>query len=448
MSNPSVPSPSPASSGLPQGFGSSPRFAVGLLLAINLFNYIDRYVLAAVQTKIEAEFFPNGDPNAAAKMGLLATAFLVSYMVVSPLFGWLADRGRRWLIVAVGVLLWSLASGGSGLATVWIAMLVMRIFVGIGEAAYGPTAPTLLSDLFPVERRGAILAWFYVAIPVGSALGYLLGGTVIKYTSWHYAFFLTLPPGILLGVLCLFMKEPKRGGADGVNGVRHASLADYLSLAKIPSYVLCVLGMTAFTFAVGGMSFWMPTYLHRFRTPEALQTDAHLASVNTLFGGITVVAGLAATLLGGWLADRLRARFSGSYFLVSGVGMLLGFPFFIASLYVPLPWAYALIFAAIFLLFLSTGPTNAIIANVTHPSVRATAFAACIFIIHALGDAISPLIIGAITDATKSATNPKGDMTLGFLLVGAMIVLSGVLWIWGAKHLKRDTEEAPGRVGT
>lgn len=439
MSNPSVPSLSPASSGLPQGFGSSPRFAVGLLLAINLFNYIDRYVLAAVSPAVSKEFFADGDPHAHSKMGLLATAFLISYMVVAPVFGWLADRGNRWTIVAIGVILWSLASGGSGLATFWLMMLIMRIFVGIGEAAYGPTAPTLLSDLFPVERRGAILAWFYVAIPVGSALGYVLGGMVIQFTSWHWAFLLTLPPGIILGVICFMMKDPPKGGTDGVQAHK-ATAADYLALAKIPSYVLCVLGMTAFTFAVGGMSFWMPTYLHEFRG------EADLGKVNLIFGGITVVAGLAATLLGGWLADKLRTRFSGSYFLVSGAGMLLGFPFFLASLYAPMPWAYVLIFAAIFLLFLSTGPSNAIIANVTHPSVRATAFAACIFIIHALGDAISPWIIGAITDGTKSPTNPKGDMTLGFLLVGAMILLSGVLWMWGSRYLKRDTEAAPNRV--
>lgn len=441
MSNPTVPSPSPASSGLPQGFGSSPRFAVGLLLAINLFNYIDRYVLAAVSPAVSKEFFADGDPLAHSKMGLLATAFLVSYMVVAPVFGWLADRGNRWTIIAIGVILWSLASGGSGLATFWLMMLIMRIFVGIGEAAYGPTAPTLLSDLFPVERRGAILAWFYVAIPVGSALGYVLGGAVIQFTSWHWAFLLTLPPGIILGVICFMMKDPPKGGTDGVKAHK-ATVADYLALAKIPSYVLCVLGMTAFTFAIGGMSFWMPTYLHDFRG------EPDLGKVNLIFGGITVVAGLAATLLGGWLADKLRTRFSGSYFLVSGAGMLLGFPFFLASLYAPMPWAYVLIFAAIFLLFLSTGPSNAIIANVTHPSVRATAFAACIFIIHALGDAISPWIIGAITDGTKSPTNPKGDMTLGFLLVGAMILLSGVLWMWGARYLKRDTEAAPSRAGT
>lgn len=439
MSNPPVSSRHRTLPKLFESFGSSPRFAVGLLLAINLFNYIDRYVLAAVSPAVSREFFTEGDPHAHSKMGLLATAFLISYMVVAPVFGWLADRGNRWTIVAIGVILWSLASGGSGLATFWLMMLIMRIFVGVGEAAYGPTAPTLLSDLFPVERRGAILAWFYVAIPVGSALGYVLGGMVIQFTSWHWAFLLTLPPGIVLGVLCLMMKDPPRGGTDGVQAHK-ATLADYLALAKIPSYVLCVLGMTAFTFAIGGMSFWMPTYLHEFRG------EADLGKVNLIFGGITVVAGLAATLLGGWLADTLRARFSGSYFLVSGAGMLLGFPFFLASLYAPMPWAYVLIFAAIFLLFLSTGPSNAIIANVTHPSVRATAFAACIFIIHAFGDAISPWIIGAITDGTKSAANPKGDMTLGFLLVGAMILLSGVLWMWGARYLKRDTEAAPTRT--
>jgi MFS family permease len=441
MSNPSVSSSSPVSSDPRAGLRSSPRFAVGLLLAINLFNYIDRYVLAAVSPAVSKEFFAEGDPHAHSKMGLLATAFLVSYMVVAPVFGWLADRGNRWTIVAIGVILWSLASGGSGLATFWLMMLIMRIFVGVGEAAYGPTAPTLLSDLFPVERRGAILAWFYVAIPVGSALGYVLGGAVIQFTSWHWAFLLTLPPGIILGVLCFLMKDPPRGGNDGVEAHR-ATAADYLGLAKIPSYVLCVLGMTAFTFAIGGMSFWMPTYLHDFRG------EADLGKVNLIFGGITVVAGLGATLFGGWLADKLRGRYSGSYFLVCGVGSLLGFPFFIASLYAPLPLGYVMIFVAIFLLFLSTGPSNAIIANVTHPSVRATAFAACIFIIHALGDAISPWIIGAITDGTKSTTNRKGDMTLGFLLVGAMILLSGVLWMWGAKYLKRDTEAAPGSVGT
>lgn len=418
------------------------RFSVALLLLINLFNYIDRYVLAAVEPLIRAEFFPKGvadDKTAGLRMGLLATAFLVSYMVAAPVFGWLADRWKRWAIVGIGVTVWSLASGGSGLATMWLAMLLMRVLVGIGEAAYGPTAPTLISDLFPVQRRGAVLAWFYAAIPVGSALGYVLGGLVTKFASWHWAFLLTLPPGLALGALCFFMKDPPRGISDGATH-RHASLRDYTTLLRTPSYVLAVLGMTAFTFAIGGISFWMPTYLHEHRG------QADLGHVNLLFGGITVVAGLTATLFGGWLGDKLRARWSGSYFIVSGGGMVLGFPFFIASLYAPMPLAYAFIFVAIFFLFLSTGPSNAILANVTHPSVRATGFAVCIFVIHAFGDAISPPIIGWITDLTRSQQNPQGDMTLGFLVVGAMIILSGIIWLCGTGFLRRDTERAVTRL--
>lgn len=434
-----APNPDPATRSSP----GVARFSVALLLLINLFNYIDRYVLAAVEPLIRAEFFPKGvadDQTAGLRMGLLATAFLVSYMVAAPLFGWLADRWKRWAIVGIGVAVWSLASGGSGLATAWLAMLLMRVLVGIGEAAYGPTAPTLISDLFPVQRRGAVLAWFYAAIPVGSALGYVLGGLVTKFTSWHWAFLLTLPPGLALGALCFFMKDPPRGISDGATH-HHASLRDYATLLRIPSYILAVLGMTAFTFAIGGISFWMPTYLHEHRG------QADLGHVNLRFGGITVVAGLTATLFGGWLGDRLRARWSGSYFLVSGGGMMLGFPFFIASLYTPMPLAYAFIFVAIFFLFLSTGPSNAILANVTHPSIRATAFAVSIFVIHAFGDAVSPPIIGWVTDLTRTPANPAGDMTLGFLIVGAMILLSGVLWTWGAIYLKRDTELAPTRMG-
>jgi len=431
--------PNPVSSS--QGSSKVAVLSVALLLLINLFNYIDRYVLAAVEPLIRAEFFPIGkadDHTAGLRMGLLATAFLVSYMVTAPIFGWIADRWKRWTIVGIGVTVWSIASGGSGMATMWLAMLLMRVMVGIGEAAYGPTAPTLISDLFPVQRRGAVLAWFYAAIPVGSALGYVMGGLVTKFTTWHWAFLLTLPPGLALGALCFFMKDPPRGISDGATHHR-AGLRDYATLARTPSYVLAVAGMTAFTFAIGGISFWMPTYLHEHRG----QHD--LGQVNLIFGGITVVAGLSATLIGGWLGDRLRTRFSGSYFLVSGGGMIVGFPFFLASLYAPMPVAYGYIFIAIFFLFLSTGPSNAILANVTHPSIRATGFALSIFFIHAFGDAISPPVIGWVTDLTKSPSNPEGDMTLGFLIVGGMILLSGALWIWGAAYLKRDTELAPTR---
>lgn len=413
------------------------RKALTLLLAINLFNFIDRYVLAAVLPAIQKDFFPEGGEYTKTLLGGLSTAFMVAYMLLSPVFGWLADRWPRWGIIGVAVIAWSLASGASGLASMYLTLLLTRCFVGIGEAAYGPVAPTLISDLYPVKVRGYVLSWFYAAIPVGSALGYVLGGVVADSPlGWRWAFFLVVLPGVVLGILCFFMQEPKRGQADqlGHQAVGSVGWRQYRVLVRTPSYVLASLGMTAATFALGGIAYWMPDYIHQFRG------QPNLGQVNAIFGGILVVSGLAATLTGGFLADSLRPRFSGSYFLVSGGGMILGFPLFVACLYTPFPWAWVWIFLAIFCLFLNTGPANTILANVTHPSMRASGFALNIFLIHALGDAISPTIIGMVTDLWG------GDMNIGFLFVSLTILVSGALWIVGARYLERDTLLAPTRL--
>jgi MFS transporter, Spinster family, sphingosine-1-phosphate transporter len=408
--------------------------ALLLLLAINMFNYVDRYVLASVEGNIRGEFFEPDDPNAKRDTGFLSTAFLLSYMVAAPVFGWLADRTSRWAIVGGGVIVWSLASGGSGLAPSYLVLLLTRVFIGIGEAAYGPAAPTLISDLYPVEKRGRKLAWFYMAIPVGSALGYVLGGVVAAHWHWRWAFYLSVPPGIALGIWALLMRDPPRGSADAALAQRNARWRDYLVLARTPSYVLNTLGMTAMTFALGGMAFWMPTYISEFRGLN------DLAGVSTTFGGITVVTGILGTLGGGLLGDWLRPRWGGSYFLVSGTGMLVAFPFFLAALFVPFPYAWGFIFATELCVFLNTGPSNAALANVTPPAIRASAFAVNIFIIHLLGDAISPPLIGWVTGRFGD------NMNAGFLCVSAAILLSGIFWLCGARFLARDTELAPTRL--
>jgi MFS family permease len=409
------------------------RSALMLLLAINLFNYVDRYVLAAAEPEIQKHMFKPGDPNAEALMGSLATAFMVSYMIMAPLLGWLADRMSRWVLVGLSVIAWSLASGASGMAQFFTMLLITRLFVGIGEAGYGPAAPTIISDLYPVSHRGSVLSWFYAAIPVGSALGFVLGGLITQHFSWRVAFYAVVPPGLLLGILCFFMKDPRRGQSDhGVhNAGKKASMADYLVLLRTPSYVLDTLGMAAMTFAIGGISFWIPKVFLDQRHAGTL------GSVNTIFGGIVVVAGLLATLAGGWAGDKLRARFSGSYFLVSAIGILLACPFVIAMVYAPFPWAWVMCFLAVFCLFFNTGPSNTILANVSHPSVRATAFALNILVIHLLGDAASPPILGKIGHYSWNAA---------FLVVAAMMALAGVLWLWGVRHLQRDTELAATRL--
>jgi MFS family permease len=435
------------------------RLSLILLLTINLFNYIDRYVLASVEPKIREHFFPGAASHAASakeelaaamtKTGSLATAFLLSYMIAAPVFGWLAGRMSRWILVGISVAVWTLASGASGLAATFGILVLTRCFVGIGEAGYGPAAPSMISELYPIERRGAVLAWFYMAIPVGSALGYALGGMVIKHYSWRVPFFLVVPPGLLLATWAFFMKNQNRAAlappksadlrTDDSKVLDYAEkekrpkahLKDYIAVLKIPSYILDTLGMAAMTFAIGGFSFWMPAYLVDQRKAGKLE------DVNLYFGGIMVVAGITATLLGGWLGDFFRRRTSGAYFIVSAVGILLSVVFIVLMLQTPFPAAWLWLFFAVFFLFINTGPSNTILANVTHPAVRANAFALNILIIHALGDAISPPLLGAIAGHSWDAA---------LYVVCAVMVLASAFWFWGAAFLKRDSDRVEQAV--
>jgi MFS family permease len=436
-----------------------------LLLAINLFNYIDRQVLAAVEPEIRREILIDvAADQAKTRMGLLSTAFLLSYMLTAPLFGLLADRMSRWLLVGVGVTLWSFASGASGwnwhldMAVAYWALFLTRCLVGIGEGAYGPIAPAMIADLYPVERRGQVLAWFYLAIPVGGALGYALGEVVQGLWGWRWAFFVVVPPGLALGLRCFFMRDPPRGQMEATPTVDYPQLPQpprwdpprgqmeatptrkaklglrkYLSVLRIPSYLLNTLGMTAMTFAIGGLAYWMPAFLEEHDAPGLGPLGPR-----TFFGAITALAGLLATISGGLAGDWLKPRHPGSYFLVSGSAMLLGFPMVLGFLYTPFPWAWVFVFFAVFCLFFNTGPTNTILANVTHPSVRASAFALNILIIHAFGDAISPPVIGFIAD--------RSTLKAGFIVVSLLMLAGGVFWLWGARYLEKDTALAPTRV--
>ena len=409
---------------------SGARTALFLLLGINLFNYIDRQILAALEPDIRATFFAPGDVNAMWKTGLLGDAFFVTYMISAPILGFLADRISRWIIVGSAVILWSLASGGSGLATTFAILFATRIFVGIGEGGYGPAAPTILADLFPIDIRGRVMAIFYTAIPVGSALGYVIGGVVGAHLGWRWAFYLVTLPGLLLGLLCFWQRDPRVSGHHLVQESARRGIGDYLRLFRTRSYLINCVAQTLMTFVMGGLGFWAAAYLrYRNQSPDVGMT---------IFGLIMVVAGLVSTLLGGIIADRLRSRFAGSYFWVSGIGMLIACPLFVATLYIPFPAAWITMFLAIFFLFLNTGPSNTALANVSLPAVRATAFAANIFVIHAFGDVQAFWLLGYI--------GGHANMHVAFLFVSAIIFASGVTWLFGVKYLPADTAAIESRT--
>ncbi|KAA0890358.1 spinster family MFS transporter [Oryzomonas rubra] len=364
------------------------RYALGLLLTVNLLNYIDRQVLFAVFPLIKIDLRLSD-----TALGFLGSAFMLSYLLFAPLFGWLGDHWSRTKLAAGGLVVWSMATALAGLAPGYRTLLGARATVGIGEASFGTVSPGLIADFFSKERRGRVLAWFYVAIPVGSALGYLLGGVLGQRYGWHTAFLLVGIPGLLLAVPIALLRTPPRGGEDSSPQASQGKVSGgYAALFKNRSFVCNTLAMAAMTFAIGGLAQWIPSFLYRTHSLD-------VARGNTLFGATTVLAGILGTMAGGWLGDFWQKRSGKGYLLISGWGFLIGTPFAVWAILAPgLTGCMAAIFIAEFFLFFNTGPLNTVIINVTNPAIRAMAFAVNIFFIHALGDAVSPSVLGWLSD--------------------------------------------------
>jgi len=400
------------------------RYALGLLLAVNLLNYIDRQVLFAVFPLIKADFAISD-----TELGLLGSAFMLSYMLFAPLFGWLGDHWSRVKLAAGGLVVWSLATALAGFAPGYRTLLAARATVGLGEASFGTVSPGLIADFFSKEQRGRVLSWFYVAIPVGSALGYLLGGVLGHRFGWHAAFLMVGIPGLILAVPLGLLRTPARGGDDaGPEKPAAKASSAYALLFKNRSFVSNTIAMATMTFAIGGLAQWLPSFLNRV---HALDVE----KANTLFGATTVLAGILGTLIGGWLGDRWQKKSSKGYLLISGWGFLIGTPFAAwAILAHSITGCMAAIFVAEFFLFLNTGPLNTVIINVTPPAIRATAFAVNIFFIHALGDAISPSILGWLSD--------HFGLRNALLVTPLVMALAGLFCFIGGRFVAQDMAQA------
>ena len=408
--------------------------ALSVLTLVNLLNYLDRYVVSGIVPDLKAPPLGLSD----SQIGLLTTAFMLVYMVAAPIFGALGDRGSRTRPIAVGVFLWSIATLVSGFATSYAHLLGARAIVGIGEAAYVSIAPALLADSFSRAQRGRVLSVFNMAIPVGAALGYIVGGLMSHHFSWRAAFFVAGAPGLLLAILVLRVKDPPRGSQDESEGEGHTTpppspasspIAVYLGLLKRAPYMLVVLGYAAYTFALGGLAVWMPNFLERVHNIPAVQAT-------TSFGAIVVVTGFLGTFVGGWLGDYWVKSSRQAYLWMSGVITLVAAPLtFVALTAASSSVYYPAIIAAELLLFMSTGPINSAIANMVSPTERASAFALSMFVIHLLGDVPSPTLIGWLSDLSS--------LGKAVLIVPAAIVISGIVWLISAR-VSAKAEEGTG----
>ena len=377
-----------------------------LLTGLNLLNYVDRMIVSAVLTRLKEPVAQGGLNLSNSEAGFLATAFLLGYFVTSPMFGVRADKGARKGLIAFGVAVWSIATVVSGIADSFALMVVARVFVGVGEASYATLAPTIIDDLTPPESKGRALAIFYLAIPVGSALGWVLGGLIEAQWGWRAAFYVCGGPGLVLALTCLLIAEPQRKLREV-----HGSIVDGLrTLAKIPLFRRAVLGYCAYTAALGAFAHWAPTFI-----AEQYKADLSLKQANLYFGAITVVAGIVGTIIGGrwgdWTQrhnpvtvetrfdDPVNRRGTNALLRICAIGMVVAAPFAAAAFFMP---NYIAFFAFAFLceigLFLSTSPVNAIGLRSVPPELRASAMAAMIFAIHLFGDLWSPTLLGVLLD--------------------------------------------------
>ncbi|HWJ46218.1 MAG TPA: MFS transporter [Candidatus Udaeobacter sp.] len=411
-----------------------PRTALIVLTALNLLNYADRNVLFAVQPLVQAEFHVSKE-----KIGLLTSAFLGFYMIAAPFVGPLADRYSRKLIIVLGAIFWSGLTLLTAVTHTYTELLVRHTLVGVGEATFVTIAPTFVADLFHENVRGRILGVFYLAIPVGSAAGYLLGGYLAPHHGWRFPFYIAAAPGFLLALVVLFLKEPPRGQFDSMKDAESGDLLPegfkgglvkeffviiLLYLRKLyrvtlvllhnPAFLTATLGMAFMTYCLGGIQVWMPQFLN---------TERHytLESANLMFGIIIVIDGILAALTGGWLGDYLLPRMKSAYYFVSAVSMAVGVPVMIVALFSKGKLMIPAIGVAAFFLLLNTAPLNAAVINSVGAHIRATAIAINIFIIHILGDVPSPTMMGWVAD--------RRSLQASFVLpVVAMGISSAILF--------------------
>lgn len=390
-----------------------PLLALGLLTALNFLNYIDRYILPAVQPLIKKEFHPSD-----TALGALYTVFFVFYMCCAPAVGFLADRKSRKAIIAAGALIWSAATLLTAVTYDFTSLLIRHTVVGVGEATFSLIAPAYIADLFPEEKRGRILSLFYLAIPMGAALGYIIGGALGTRHGWRSPFYVCAIPGFVVAIWFYFAADEPQRGAQEI-ALHTIERTTFRGLLRNPAFWTATLGLAMMTFAIGGISAWMPTFLER-------EKGIPLDRANYYFGLVTVVTGLAGTAVGGWLGDLWLRRSRGAYYAISGLSALLALPGALYAFYGHPAWLFPSLAIAEFFLFLNTGPLNAAIVNSVAAPIRATAIGVNLFMIHLLGDAFSPTLIGAISD--------RSSLRLGFSVTLVAMVVSALILFLGTRY--------------
>src|SRR5580692_8557488 len=253
--------------------------ALVLLTALNFVNYIDRYILPGVQEQIKVEFHLSDE-----HIGALTFWSMIAYMFTSPITGFLGDRFPRKPMIVIAALFWSGINFFTASVHSYDSLNLRHAALGIGEASFGIFAPAVLSDFYPEDQRNRVLTIFNIALFVGAALGYLIGGTVGEHFGWRRSFIVSAVPGAIIAILiAIFMKEPARGASQqDKTKIEKGTVG---SLLRNKAYLSSILGYAAVTFSLGGISWWMPSFLQRV-DQRSESSAAYLMGVITLCGGL------------------------------------------------------------------------------------------------------------------------------------------------------------------
>jgi len=427
-------------------------FSVLILFLVNLLNYMDRFTIAGVLLQIQ-EFFQINNSQA----GLLQTAFVVSYMATAPLFGYLGDRFNRKLIVVGGILFWSGATISASFINssqhFWLFML-FRALVGVGEASYSTIAPTIIGDLFPGEKRVTMLACFFFAIPVGSGLGYVVGSAAASaFGSWHWALRVTPGIGLLTVAMMIIVMPNVQRIASHETSERKSYKADLKAVLKNKTYLMVTFGFTCMAFMAGGLSFWGPKFIAYSQIVAGKLTpcssgECDYTDLSFKFGLIICLSGFGGVIISSMLSKYFRKKYKNADPIICGVGLLVSassifVAYELTSVNMPITWLFMFI-SNLFMSFTWTPCTDMTLA-VTMPARRATANAVQILILHLLGDAGSPYIIGLIADQIQvgkqdTYLNKFSALKYSFYISPFLCAIGGLFFLLASLFIVADVK--------
>lgn len=397
-------------------------FALGVICLANFLNYLDRQLVSALEQEIRGHF-----TLTKAEFGALWSAFTLGYMVCAPLVGFAAVRWRRTAMFAICVLVWSLATIGTGLSDSKLSLYVSRFLIGVGEAGCLVIGPTLIVDYVSERVRGRALSLFYLGLPLGGTAGYLLGGASATYLGgWQSAFFIGGGPGLLVAVLLLMLKDPPRAAPPEPG---HGGPRDYLALLRNKTLMLIILAQAFAVMILVPLLHFGIGFFEQERSMTKMQAS-------TALGVIGLIGGVLGMLLSGVIGDRLARRTRGAYALLAACSYAIALPALLVGF---TQRDHGVIFVAMLIgatcLFMCMPAVNTQIANCVPPEKRAMAYALAVFILHFLGDMAAPPLFGALAEG-------PGGSEPAFVRFSCALVLAAACCFVATRTAAKDTPEA------